>query len=85
MHPFDDSAGQPSPANDRTQFMPRPGGRAPEPGRPAAAPAPSLAMPAAPLASGQAQGLNPLESAAGPLLALLTRLRSTLALSLIHI
>lgn len=78
MHPFDDSPGQPSPANDRTQFMPRPGGRAPEPGR-AASPAPSLAMPAAPLATGQASGLNPLESAAGPLLALLTRLRSTLA------
>ncbi|QNH74794.1 DotU family type VI secretion system protein [Pseudomonas protegens] len=79
MHPFDDSAGQPSPANDRTQFMPRPGGRAPESGRPATAPAPSLAMPAAPLPAGQARGLNPLESAAGPLLALLTRLRSTLA------
>lgn len=79
MHPFDDSPGQPSPPNDRTQFMPRPGGRAPEPGRPAAAPAPSLAMPAAPLPAGQARGLNPLESAAGPLLALLTRLRSTLA------
>ncbi|NBF07817.1 DotU family type VI secretion system protein [Pseudomonas sp. Fl4BN1] len=79
MHPFDDSPGQPSPANDRTQFMPRPGGRAPESGRPAAAPAASWAMPAAPLAAGQARGLNPLESAAGPLLALLTRLRSTLA------
>ncbi len=36
-------------------------------------------MPAAPLATGQAQGLNPLESAAGPLLALLARLRSTIA------
>ncbi|KPW71589.1 DotU family type VI secretion system protein, partial [Pseudomonas cannabina] len=35
--------------------------------------------PAAPLATGQAQGLNPLESAAGPLLALLARLRSTIA------
>ncbi|MCF5500772.1 DotU family type VI secretion system protein, partial [Pseudomonas syringae] len=35
--------------------------------------------PSAPLATGQAQGLNPLESAAGPLLALLARLRSTIA------
>jgi type VI secretion system protein ImpK len=34
---------------------------------------------AAPLATGQGQGLNPLENAAGPLLALLTRLRNTIA------
>jgi len=36
-------------------------------------------MPAAPLPTGQAQGLNPLEAAAAQLLALLTRLRSTIA------
>jgi type VI secretion system protein ImpK len=36
-------------------------------------------MPAAPLRTAQAEGLNPLEAAAGPLLALLTRLRSTIA------
>ena len=67
MHPNDD---------DRTQFMPRPGGRAPEPAR--AEPAP-LSVPAAPMLTGKSQGLNPLESAAGPLLALLTRLRNTIA------
>ncbi|WP_236424790.1 DotU family type VI secretion system protein, partial [Pseudomonas syringae] len=42
-------------------------------------PTPPLSVPSAPLATGQAQGLNPLESAAGPLLALLARLRSTIA------
>ncbi|HAA42347.1 MAG TPA: type VI secretion system protein TssL, partial [Pseudomonas sp.] len=47
MHPNDD---------DRTQFMPRPGGRAPEPAR--AEPAP-LSMPAAPILTGKSQGLNP--------------------------
>jgi type VI secretion system protein ImpK len=68
----------PAPANDRTQFMPRPGGRGPQPaGR--AEPAPPLSVPAAPLPTGKAEGLNPLEAAAGPLLALLTRLRSTIA------
>ncbi|WP_028693327.1 DotU family type VI secretion system protein [Pseudomonas cremoricolorata] len=64
-------------ANDRTQFMPRPGGR-PAPA-PAAAPAAPLSMPGEPLAPGQGQGLNPLEQAAAPLLSLLTRLRNTLA------
>ncbi|KAF1067061.1 MAG: Motility protein B [Pseudomonas citronellolis] len=63
--------------NDRTQFMPRPGGRAPQPA--AEAPAAPLPMPAAPLPAGQGQGMNPLEQAAGSLLSLLTRLRSTLA------
>ena len=72
--------------DDRTQFMPTPGGRGadpfrpdpgrPEPGRPQPAP---LSMPAAPVLTGKAEGLNPLESAAGPLLALLTRLRNTIA------
>jgi type VI secretion system protein ImpK len=38
-----------------------------------------LQVPAEPLAAGQAEGLNPLEQAAGPLLALLTRLRNTIA------
>ncbi|MBV4538465.1 MULTISPECIES: DotU family type VI secretion system protein [Pseudomonas] len=66
-------------AFDRTQFMPRPGGRGPQPAA-AAQPAPApLNLPAEPLALGQAQGLNPLEQAAGPLLALLTRLRNTIA------
>lgn len=40
---------------------------------------PPLSMTETPLPLGQAQGLNPLEAAAGPLLAMLTRLRSTLA------
>ncbi|QXH35571.1 DotU family type VI secretion system protein [Pseudomonas muyukensis] len=69
-------------AFDRTQFMPRPGGRGPQPAAPGpvqAAPAPPLNVPAEPLAAGQAEGLNPLEQAAGPLLALLTRLRNTIA------
>lgn len=71
MHP-DEPTG-----NDRTQFMPRPGGRSPQPQ--AQAPLAPLSMPAEPLAPGQAEGLNPLEQAAGPLLTLLTRLRNTLA------
>ena len=73
MHPDDPQA------NDRTQFMPRPGGRAaPQPA--AAAPQqPPLQVPVEPLAPGQGVGLNPLEQAAGPLLALLTRLRNTIA------
>ncbi|KPB75361.1 DotU family type VI secretion system protein [Pseudomonas cannabina] len=75
MHSNDD--GSSLPASDRTQFMPRPGGRSGPSGAPE--PAPPLNVPAAPLATGQAQGLNPLESAAGPLLALLARLRSTIA------
>ncbi|MBF8720949.1 MULTISPECIES: DotU family type VI secretion system protein [Pseudomonas] len=70
-------------ANDRTQFMPRPGGRGPQQGTPAQEPLqPSFAplnVPAEPLAPGQGEGLNPLEQAAGPLLALLTRLRNTIA------
>lgn len=64
--------------NDRTQFMPRPGGRGPQPANPEQPTAPPAA-PAGPVLTGKAQGLNPLESAAGPLLALLTRLRSTIA------
>jgi type VI secretion system protein ImpK len=68
-------------ANDRTQFMPRPGGRGAQPAaaQPQPAPAAPLNVPAEPLAPGQAMGLNPLEQAAGPLLALLTRLRNTIA------
>lgn len=77
----DEPFNPPLPANDRTQFMPRPGGRTPQSaGRADPPPAsPPLSMPAAPLPPGQAEGLNPLEAAAGPLLALLTRLRSTIA------
>ncbi|RAU46254.1 MULTISPECIES: DotU family type VI secretion system protein [unclassified Pseudomonas] len=47
---------------------------APEAGRGAS---PELSASANPLPLGQAQGLNPLEAAAGPLLAMLTRLRRT--------
>lgn len=76
-------------ADDRTMIMPRPGGRAPDPA-PGRGPAPqqpyapqspqpsSAPMAAAPV-SARSQGLNPLEQAAGPLLALLTRLRNTIA------
>ncbi|MBK5002289.1 DotU family type VI secretion system protein [Pseudomonas sp. S31] len=73
MHPDDPQA------NDRTQFMPRPGGRAPQPAAAQAVPPAPLQVPAEPLAAGQGVGLNPLEQAAGPLLALLTRLRNTIA------
>lgn len=94
MHPIDDPFGGPAAGggsagsaggNDRTMIMPRPGGRAAEAPAPRAeapsapGPAPAPAMPGAPLPSSLAQGLNPLERAAGPMLALLTRLRSTIA------
>lgn len=77
MQSNDDSSGPGVHSADRTQFMPRPGGRAAPAGNPP--PQPALNVPSAPLPGGQAQGLNPLESAAGPLLALLTRLRNTIA------
>ncbi|QLL16166.1 DotU family type VI secretion system protein [Pseudomonas chlororaphis] len=93
MHPIDDpfgssgvggTSGGASPGgNDHTLIMPRPGGRSVEASAPrtgaAGAADPHIAMPGAPVASSLAQGLNPLERAAGPILALLTRLRSTLA------
>jgi type VI secretion system protein ImpK len=90
MHPIDDpfgagggSAGSTGGGNDRTLIMPRPGGRNPDTTAPRAdapnAPGPAPAMPGTPLPSSLAQGLNPLERAAGPMLALLTRLRSTIA------
>lgn len=92
MHPIDDPFGGPAAGggsagsaggNDRTMIMPRPGGRAADAPAPRAeapsAPGPAPAMPGAPLPSSLAQGLNPLERAAGPMLALLTRLRSTIA------
>lgn len=90
MHPIDDPFGGPPAGgggngqggNDRTMIMPRPGGRGPEQGAPRSAPAappPTAGLPGAPVPSSLAQGLNPLERAAGPLLALLTRLRSTLS------
>ena len=93
MHPIDDPFGGPavggtpggaSPGgNDRTLIMPRPGGRAADATAPRADAAsfsdPTMAMPGAPVASSLAQGLNPLERAGGPILALLTRLRSTIA------
>ncbi|WP_158158416.1 DotU family type VI secretion system protein [Pseudomonas sp.] len=62
--------------DDRTMIMPRPGGR----GAPASSQdAPPLQVPSAPVLNADAQGLNPLEQAAGPLLTLLTRLRNTIA------
>jgi len=62
--------------DDRTMIMPRPGGR----GAPAGGQEPpALQVPSAPILDAQAQGLNPLEQAAGPLLTLLTRLRNTIA------
>lgn len=78
MHTTDDPLSSASAADERTQFIPRPGGRGPQASEPAECLAP-LSMPAPPLAIGQAHGLNPLEAAAGPLLAVLTRLRSTVA------
>ncbi|WP_416638572.1 DotU family type VI secretion system protein [Pseudomonas sp. OHS18] len=82
--PFGALPGQPGkgsdPAsNDRTMIMPRPGGRAAEPARPAPAGSPPPAMPSAPPLAARGLGLNPIEAAAGPMLALLTRLRSTIA------
>lgn len=92
MHPIDDPFGSPPasggggnagnngrPADDRTQLMPRPGGRTPDPLPPRGNPTPAPAMASAPQAQARGQGLNPLEQAAGPLLALLTRLRGTIA------
>ncbi|WP_409522044.1 MULTISPECIES: DotU family type VI secretion system protein [unclassified Pseudomonas] len=79
MPSHDEPFNPPMPGNDRTQFMPRPGGRGPQPAAQPDSPPPPLSVPAAPLPLGQAQGLNPLEAAAGPLLALLTRLRSTIS------
>lgn len=79
MPSHDEPFNPPMPGNDRTQFIPRPGGRGPQPTAQPNSPPPPLSVPAAPLPLGQAQGLNPLEAAAGPLLALLTRLRSTIA------
>lgn len=77
MQSNDESSGPGVHSADRTQFMPRPGRRAAPAGNPP--PQPALNVPSAPLPGGQAHGLNPLESAAGPLLALLTRLRNTIA------
>ncbi|SDH16710.1 type VI secretion system protein ImpK [Pseudomonas flavescens] len=82
--PFGALPGQPGkghdPAgNDRTMIMPRPGGRAAEPSRPTSAGSPPPAMPSAPPLAARGLGLNPIEAAAGPMLALLTRLRSTIA------
>ncbi len=62
--------------DDRTMIMPRPGGR----GAFDSSQEPlALQVPSAPVLDPQAQGLNPLEQAAGPLLSLLTRLRNTIA------
>ncbi|SHL33884.1 DotU family type VI secretion system protein [Phytopseudomonas punonensis] len=82
--PFGALPGQPGkgsdPANnDRTMIMPRPGGRAAEPARPVPAGSPPPAMPSAPPLAARGLGLNPIEAAAGPMLALLTRLRSTIS------
>lgn len=92
MPPIDDPFGAPpaggssggnAGGNDRTLIMPRPGGRPSDTPPPRAdsgsAAGAAPVMPGAPLPSSLAQGLNPLERAAGPLLALLTRLRHTIA------
>ncbi|PXC01642.1 type VI secretion system protein TssL, partial [Pseudomonas aeruginosa] len=87
MPPIDDPFGTPagggngSPPDDRTMIMPRPGGRAPEPAGGPRGGDPYTPPPMASLAplSGRGDGLNPLEQAAGPLLAMLTRLRNTIA------
>lgn len=65
--------------NDRTMIMPRPGGRPAEPARPTPAGSPPPAMPSAPPLAARGLGMNPIEAAAGPMLALLTRLRSTIS------
>ena len=78
MHSTDDPLACPSGADERTQFIPRPGGRGPQASG-SSEPLAPLSMPGPPLPLGQGQGLNPLEVAAGPLLALLTRLRGTVA------
>ena len=80
MPPIDDPFGTPagggngSPPDDRTMIMPRPGGRAPEPAGGPRGGDPYTPPPMASLAplSGRGDGLNPLEQAAGPLLAMLT-------------
>ncbi|UCJ19084.1 DotU family type VI secretion system protein [Pseudomonas sp. MM211] len=82
--PFGALPGQPGKGhdqagNDRTMIMPRPGGRAAEPSRPTSAGSPPPAMPSAPPLAARGLGLNPIEAAAGPMLALLTRLRSTIS------
>ncbi|WP_165670169.1 DotU family type VI secretion system protein [Metapseudomonas otitidis] len=87
MHPIDDPFGGPPMGggsggnnNDRTMIMPRPGGRGPEPTAPRHdAPPPGSAPASGPMLTARGLGLNPLENAAGPMLALLTRLRNTIA------
>lgn len=87
MHPIDDPFGGPPIGggsggnnNDRTMIMPRPGGRGPEPTAPRHDAPPSGPAPASgPMLTARGLGLNPLENAAGPMLALLTRLRNTIA------
>lgn len=91
MHPIDDpfSAGG---GGDRTMIMPRPGGRGPEPGTgPGGAPIPPPQAGGEPPRAGpppvtapvglapRGRGLNPLEQAAAPLLALVGRLRATIS------
>jgi len=87
MHPIDDPFGGPPIGggsggnnNDRTMIMPRPGGRGPEPTAPRHdAPPPGPAPASGPMLTARGLGLNPLENASGPMLALLTRLRNTIA------
>jgi type VI secretion system protein ImpK len=93
MNPIDDpfgalpgatsggSGGSTPPPSDRTLIMPRPGGLGPgvSPQPAYAAPAAAQPAPSGPMLTGRGLGLNPLERAAGPLLALLTRLRGTIA------
>ncbi len=74
--PFATDAGDDS-DSDRTVIRPAPGGRRAPPAMPSPSPEPSPgpAAEAVPLATGP--GLNPLESAAAPLLGLVMRLKNT--------
>lgn len=80
----------PGPFDDKTQILPNPGGRRfaagrPQPGADAGlglGTRPAGAVPdAIPLALDEAPGINPLVDAAAPILALLSRLSTTFALS----
>ncbi|WP_437882110.1 DotU family type VI secretion system protein [Pseudomonas sp. LRF_L74] len=77
------SNGQGGANNDRTMIMPRPGGRPAESAAPrgqaGGTPPPAQPQVASPPLNHRAQGLNPIEAAAGPVIALLTRLRNTIA------
>jgi type VI secretion system protein ImpK len=74
MHDDDHPFGQKPRADDSTELMPQPKDRSPD--RLGSELSTPLPMSSAPMPQGH-QGLNPLDAAAGPLLALLARLRNT--------